>query len=291
MPLDVLCVGAVTVDTIAVVDRAPGPDGRVVATPFTVAGGGPAATAAVTLARLGVPVGFCGVVGDDAEGALSRALLEKAGVDTTWLVTRPGVRTTQSMIVVSREQGTRMIVTTPSPPPPPVPAGVARWLHLDQTGYPAAREHTGAKISLDGGNPVSGLDVTGLDLYAPAVGGLADAFPAATLAESMRAAAAAGAREVVATAGAEGSYVLVDGEVHHVPPITVESPVSTMGAGDVFHGALLAGLVQGRSLVDAARRANAVAALSCRALDGRTGIPDADETERFLSTVDPGVSV
>ncbi|GAA4442197.1 carbohydrate kinase family protein [Phytohabitans houttuyneae] len=282
MSPEVICVGAVTVDTIAVVDRAPGPDGRVVAEPFTVAGGGPAATAAVTLARLGVPVGFCGVVGDDAEGALSRALLEQAGVDTTWLATRPGVPTARSMIVVSREQGTRMIVTTPSAPVD-VPPGAAPWLHADQAGYPAVRGHTGARRSLDGGNPVPGLVASGLDLYAPSVEALTAAFPAPTLADSMR---AAGARQVVATAGADGCYVLVDGEARHVPPVAAPSLVSTMGAGDVFHGALLAGLVQGRSLLEAAWRANAVAALSCRALDGRTGIPDADETERFLSKVE-----
>jgi len=281
MAPEVICVGAVTVDTIAVVDRAPGPDGRVVAAPFTVAGGGPAATAAVTLARLGVSVGFCGVVGDDAEGALSRALLEAAGVDTTWLVTRPDVATARSMIVVSREQGTRMIVTTPSRPVD-VPVGAARWLHADQAGYPAIRGHTGARLSLDGGNPVPDLDVRGFDLYAPSVAALTSAFPAPTLAGSMR---AAGARQVVATAGADGCHVLVDGEVRHIPPVAVDV-VSTMGAGDVFHGALLAGLIQGRPLVEATWRANAVAALSCRALDGRTGIPDADETERFLSKVE-----
>jgi sulfofructose kinase len=253
-----------------------------------VAGGGPAATAAVTLARLGVSVGFCGVVGDDAEGALSRAHLEVAGVDTTWLATRAGVSTTRSMIVVSRHEGSRMIVTTPSDLLD-VPVGPARWLHADQTGYPAIRGHTGARLSLDGGNPIPGLDVAGLDLYAPSAGALAEAFPAPTLADSMRAAAKAGAGHVVATAGADGCYVLVDGEARHVPPVIVEPLVSTMGAGDVFHGALLAGLVQGRPLLEAAWRANAVAALSCRSLDGRGGIPDAAETERFLSTVKPTI--
>jgi sugar/nucleoside kinase (ribokinase family) len=80
--------------------------------------------------------------------------------------------------------------------------------------------------------------------------------------------------------------VLVDGRVVHVPPVAVE-PLSTMGAGDVFHGALLAGLAEGRSLVEAAWRANAVAAISCRALDGRSGIPHAAEAGKFLSTVRP----
>jgi sugar/nucleoside kinase (ribokinase family) len=58
--------------------------------------------------------------------------------------------------------------------------------------------------------------------------------------------------------------------------------VSTLGAGDVFHGALLASLVRQASLDAALRAANAAAALSCRALDGRSAIPTLDELERSI---------
>ncbi|MET7397764.1 PfkB family carbohydrate kinase, partial [Dactylosporangium sp. NPDC005572] len=185
MPLEVLCVGVVTADTIAVVDHVPGPDGRVVAAPFTAAGGGPAATAAVALARLGVPVGFCGVVGDDEDGERARALLDDAGVDTRWLTTRPGTATTSSVVVVTRATGERMIITTPATPPDPaaVPVHAARWLHVDQTGYGSVRAAvTGAPaqvlLSVDGGNPVPGLDLRGVELYAPSVAALRAVFPA-----------------------------------------------------------------------------------------------------------------
>ena len=72
-----------------------------------------------------------------------------------------------------------------------------------------------------------------------------------------------------------------DGETIGVPAFPVEV-VSTLGAGDVFHGALLACLARGLPLRDAAVRANACAALSCRALDGRSAIPDWDELERSV---------
>ncbi|GIG87820.1 carbohydrate kinase family protein [Plantactinospora endophytica] len=307
MPLEVVCVGVVTIDTIAVVDRVPGPDGRVVAAPFTVAGGGPAATAAVALARLGVPVGFCGVVGDDEDGERARALLDDAGVDTHWLTTRPGTATASSVVVVTRTTGERMIITSPSAPPDPasVPTHAARWLHVDQTGYGSVRAaiadapaHRRAEVmvSVDGGNPIAGLDLRGVELYAPSVSALRAVFPVSPtdsdgdggdVAAAMRAAAAAGARQVVATDGAHGSHVLVDGAARLVPPVavpTLSSSGSTIGAGDVFHGALLAGLVEGRPLTDAAAWANAVAALSCRALDGQSGIPDAAEARQFLGT-------
>jgi len=56
-------------------------------------------------------------------------------------------------------------------------------------------------------------------------------------------------------------------------PAPAVDPVSTLGAGDVFHGALLAGLVRELPLEEALADANAVAAASCAALDGRSAIP------------------
>ncbi|HVX47245.1 MAG TPA: PfkB family carbohydrate kinase [Mycobacteriales bacterium] len=282
MPLEVICAGVATMDTIATVERPPGPDERVVADPFVRAGGGPAATAAVTLARLGIPVGFCGVVGADQDGERIRADLESAGVDTRWLLTRESVPTPQSMILVS--PGSRSIITTPSIPPDPqrIPIDRSAWLHVDQAGYPAvAGRAASAQLSIDGGNAIPGLDLAGTGLYAPTVQTLRRTFPGPTIEASLRAAAAAGAQRVVATDGAEGAYLLQDGEYVHVPAYSIE-PVSTMGAGDVFHGALLAGLVAGFGLTDAVRRAAAAAALSCRALDGRSGIPDTQEIDNFL---------
>jgi sugar/nucleoside kinase (ribokinase family) len=60
--------------------------------------------------------------------------------------------------------------------------------------------------------------------------------------------------------------------------------VSTLGAGDVFHGALLASLLDGSPLPDALQRAVVAAALSCRALDGRGAIPDASELDAAVAT-------
>ncbi|RIQ11539.1 carbohydrate kinase family protein [Jiangella rhizosphaerae] len=297
MPLDVICVGVATVDTIAVVPEMPGADDRVVAEPFVTACGGPAATAAVALARLGARVGFCGVVGDDDAGRLVRAGFEREGVDTTWLRTVPGQPTTTSMVIAARSSGTRAIVTTPqyAPGPQAVPVDAAAWLHADQTGYrsalTAARAAAAAgarrpKLSVDAGNPIPGLDLDGVDLYVPTTAALAREFGTDDVDDGLRAAAKAGAGAVVATAGSTGSHVLDGDDVAVVAPFRVEV-ASTIGAGDVFHGALLAGLVAGGSLTEAARLANAVAALSCRALDGRSAIPNRAEADAFLLAETP----
>ena len=58
--------------------------------------------------------------------------------------------------------------------------------------------------------------------------------------------------------------------------------VDTTGAGDVFHGAFLCGMLQQWELEKSVEFASAVAALKCTRLGGRTGIPDRQETIQFL---------
>jgi sugar/nucleoside kinase (ribokinase family) len=62
---------------------------------------------------------------------------------------------------------------------------------------------------------------------------------------------------------------------------------STLGAGDVYHGALLAALIRGATIRTAMLEAAVAAALSCRALDGRSAIPDRTELEAALDAWSP----
>jgi sulfofructose kinase len=267
----VVCVGYCTLDTILAVPHHPEPDGRVVATELVLAGGGPAATAAVTLARLDVPVAFVGVIGDDDAGLAITDSLEREGVDTSELRVEPGARSARSTILVEGER--RTIVSFPGTVPRPALSARARewcraadWVHVDHTGYGVAE----GRLSIDAGNPIPGLELRGVALYGPTETALERDFGSA------RAALEAGAELVVVTRGREGSYaVSKDGEAS-APAYPVDV-VSTLGAGDVFHGALLAFLVQEVPLADALARANMCAALSCRALDGRSAIPTAKE--------------
>lgn len=288
---DVLCAGSVTLDSIAVVERPPGDDERVEASVIVESGGGPAATAAVALARLGARVAFCGTVGRDPEGERSRELLESDGVDTRWLRAQSGARTPRSLISVTASSGNRSITTVRGAQPQldGVPLEDFAWVHTDQTGFGPVSEvlRTSGpgrvRLSVDAGNPIPGFDAAIVDLYVPTAARIAADFPAADLGGSMAAARAAGAGQVVATSGGSGAYLIENDEPVLIPGMSVPV-VSTMGAGDVFHGALLAGILQERSLRDAVVFANAVAALSCRALDGRSGIPSREETERFMES-------
>jgi sulfofructose kinase len=271
----VVCVGAATLDTIVLVDRHPGPDERVWASDFAVAGGGPAATAAVTLARLGVDAYFVGAAGDDEPGVAIRAGLAEEGVDVSEVRVVAGARSAQSVILVARDGGTRSISAFLGT----LPALVlgeralelcreAAWVHVDHIGYAAVREvRRELRLSVDAGNPIERLELDGVALYSPTEPALHATFGKAQDALD------AGAELVVVTRGAAGSVAYTrDGEVVEVPAPQVDV-VSTLGAGDVFHGALLAQLVRDVPLRDALAGANECAALSCRGLDGRSAIP------------------
>ena len=299
----VVCIGIATLDAIVVVDRVPGTDERVPGIDGALAGGGVAATAAVTLARLGQSVAFVGRVGQDDVGRTIRDGLAAEGVDVAGLAVVEGARSPLSTVLVERATSGRALAPFPGDLPPIrldettlAWCAAADWIHLDQFGaavLPALRDlPRRGRISLDGGVPVPGLSLDGVDLYAPTEAALLAAADVG-LDDAAAAALRAGPTLVVVTRGADGSSAFeLDpaGALRRIdaPAIAPGDPlVSTLGAGDVFHGALLAALLGGRPLPHALHRANAVAALACRGLDGRSAIPSETELDAFLSRLDP----
>ena len=106
----------------------------------------------------------------------------------------------------------------------------------------------GPLLSVDAGNPLDSSDLSGVELFVPSVPALLGQYPdAPSVLAAMLAAQAAGAARVVATDGSCGTYLRTDDSATLVPPFVVEVE-STLGAGDVFHGALLAGVVAGLGL-------------------------------------------
>ena len=289
-------VGVATLDALALVDRYPAADERVVASAISYAGGGPAATAAVVAARQGHEVAFVGAVGDDPDGEQIIAGLEAEGVHTDGVVVVGGSHSGASVVVVATESATRAICNRPLPvadltarPAVLELLAASTWVHVDHIGWAptmAAIKHLNRPplLSYDGGHQVAGFTAEGLDLYAPTIEALEIRFgpgdPETLLTRAQRESGGT----VVATQGAAGSWALDEnGQLTHVPTFPVDI-VSTLGAGDVFHGALVAALADHHPLPDAVRRANATATLSCRALDGRGAVPTLSELNAFLAT-------
>ena len=88
---------------------------------------------------------------------------------------------------------------------------------------------------------------------------------------------------VCVTLGEDGSLARCGGREIRTPAFRVSS-VDTTGAGDAFRGGFAAGCLRAPDgeIEDVLRYANAVAALNCRALGARGGIPTADEVDQLL---------
>ncbi|TFB42182.1 PfkB family carbohydrate kinase [Pseudomonas sp. F01002] len=103
------------------------------------------------------------------------------------------------------------------------------------------------RIDLWTSNSVEALKFTGAPDIAEALNRLADHLPADVL--------------MVVRDGPQGCWISLRGNRQHVPGFKVEA-VDSNGAGDAHAGVFVAGLAQGLVPVDAARRANAAAALA-----------------------------
>jgi len=296
LPPQVVCIGSAALDMVLEVDAAPASDERVPASAGTLAGGGPAATTAVTLSRLGVSVTFVGRVGADPAGTFIREGLRREGVGVDLLGTQAGLSSSLSSCLVEAD-GSRALAAygisgTPAlaiSPAIEAACRAATWIHVDHAGWPAAvqlrQRGVGTNLSVDGGNPIPDLDLALVTLYAPSRREICRWTSQTDLAQAMRSALDAGASIVVATDGGNGSTAMTTLESHPIQqPAYPAAGRSTLGAGDVYHGALLAAFLDGRPLAGAMAFASAAAALSCRGTDGRSGIPTWIEVEELLAT-------
>jgi len=290
--IQAVCIGVVTIDTIALVDKYPSADERVVAQEISRAGGGPAAVAAVTLSRLGIKSAIVGTIGNDADGKEVLRIFEKEGVDTSGISIGTSA-TAGSVIVASKEYSARAISTRQPMVQAPINEAAkklitqSQWVHVDHVGVNRLAElgisrGNGPLISFDAGYGVETFDPITVDLFVPTDRQMALRYPGIDLAVALENDSMKAGNTVVATQGSAGSagFSPETGLVT-APGFTVDV-MSTLGAGDVFHGALVAQLIHGFPLQAAMRRANAVAALSCTGLDGQSKIPTTTELDAYL---------
>ena len=90
-----------------------------------------------------------------------------------------------------------------------------------------------------------------------------------------------GVENVLITLGSRGVYVYSNGKSEIVPAYKVNA-IDTTGAGDAFNGGLLTALAEGKTLGEAARFANAVAALSVQRIGTTPAMPTREEVDAFL---------
>jgi ribokinase len=303
-PPRVCVVGSSNVDLIVQTERLPRPGETVTGRSITTVCGGKGGNQAVMAARLGAVVLLVGKVGRDDFGERLRQNYREQGIDTTHLLTDDSRPSGVATILVDDAANNCILV---------VPGANEGLTPEDVRGASAAI--SGADVLLCQLEVPLAATVEALRLAAQAqvktilnpaparalsdeVLALADlcipneselelltGMPASTPEEAAAAAQALLARGpgiVLVTLGERGA-LLVDREgCKAVLPRPVQA-VDPSGAGDVFIGSLAVFLAEGSSLLDAATKAAAVAALSVTRPGTQTSFPTADEVRAFLA--------
>jgi len=298
-PYDAVALGLNAVDHLIVVPRYPEFNSKIPYLSHTRAPGGQSATAMVALARLGLRTRYIGKVGSDDIGRFQVNSIASEGVESGGIIVVEGAESQTAFIIVDQASGERTIIwhrderltiTEEEVDREAVTSG--RVLHLDGHDVPAsiaaaryARE-AGVATVLDVDNAYPGVEE-----LLPLIDFIISSsnFPERVTGESdlrsalKKMAGRGGARVVAATVGREGVIAHFEGQFIHSPAFEVECR-DTTGAGDAFHGGFIYGLLAGYSVEDTLRFANAVAALKCRAVGARTGLPTRDEVDRLLKS-------
>ena len=249
--------------------------------------GGQVATALATCTRLGLTARYIGSVGTDDWGKKQLASLREENLDL-YVREVAGARTQIAIILLEEGIGERTILWRRDPqlsyPAEQLRRELivgARLLHLD--GCDAAAALQAARWAREAGIPVV-IDIDELyDDSTQELLRLADYLIASSdFAEDPRELAERyGCPVVGITRGAEGAVFFNRGQLIRSPAFKV--PVAdTTGAGDVFHGGFIYGVLQGWNLEDVIRFANAVAAMKCMHLGARRGIPALSDAQEFL---------
>ncbi|WP_329205151.1 adenosine kinase [Streptomyces sp. NBC_00683] len=255
---DVLVLGGAGVDTIVYVPELPLPyaDSYMVRPGIETRAGQTGDFVALGVSALGLRTHHLDMIGDDHAGDLVRALHRDRGIALTEVPLPGGTKRAVNLV---GPDGRRLSLYDDSRsreedrlPPATVRALAARSRHAHVSiTYPCAfalpeLREGGVSISTDlhnwdGANPYHEAFAHEADIVFLSTTALTD-----TEGTMRRTAERGRAGAVVATAGAEGAYLLVDGELSHIPAVTPPGPVvDSNGAGDAFAAGYLLGHLTG----------------------------------------------
>jgi sugar/nucleoside kinase (ribokinase family) len=296
---DCVGFGLNAVDHLIVVSGYPAFDTKVRFNAYEKAAGGQTASAMVALQRLGLKTAYAGRFGSDEHGRFGFRSLECEGVDLEFAETIEGATNQVAFIIIDEQSGERTIIwdrdelLSYRPDETPIDlAGRGRVLHLDAHDPPAcaamgkAARAAGAIVTADIDNVYEGVEqllpiidvlitssqfpqrLTGIDDLRSSLPELHSRY---------------GCPVVGATLGVRGAIVYLEGQFIESPSFSVPGGCrDTTGAGDAFHAGFIYGMLRGDDLEACLRFGNAVAALKCRSLGARNGLPTADELRQFL---------
>jgi sugar/nucleoside kinase (ribokinase family) len=299
--VDAAALGENSLDLLVVVPEHPRRNSKLMMTELTHRPGGQCATAMVACARQGWRARYIGHFGDDPNGRIGIESLQAEGVDVQYARAIEGATSQTAVILVDAATHDRTVIWHRHPalaltPADVVPASVedARVLLVDGQDT-AAAAHAAACAKAAGTRTVIDIERVraGTDELLKQIDVIiaSEAFPSELTGRADIGAALHAMYEeyrpavACVTLGESGSLAICGGREIVTPAFRVDA-VDTTGAGDAFRGGFIAGWLRGDGAADVEdilRYASAVAALKCRVLGAREGIPRAAEVEAFLA--------
>ncbi len=296
--VDVVGLGLNATDTVILVHDFPALGGKERVVSLSRQAGGQVATALVTCERLGLHTRYIGKVGDDEAGRFQLASLREEGLDVRQTRVVPKTPNQLAYIIVDKATGERTVFWDRDPRLAILPSELnkgavcsARVLHLDgcdvEACVQAAQWARRASIPVVADFDTVYKEVERLfpfvdyliasSKFLPAATGEADPFRVLELMVREY-----GVRAPGMTLGREGALILWQDRFIYSPGFVVEA-VDTTGAGDVFHGAFIYGLLAKWGMERILEFSNAMAALNCNSLGARGGIRTRAEAERLAT--------
>jgi sugar/nucleoside kinase (ribokinase family) len=298
----ILGLGTVVVDHQAFLKALPEPDtkGEILSDRFQV--GGPVPTALALLSRFGVETSFIGKWSTDEWGSMIEEDLGRSKVSIGNALVHPQFRTGFAHVWVEKGTGRRSIAAyRGSHEIVEADLDGVDWsrygaLHLDGWSTDAAivaaeRMRTiGGKVFLDLGSPKARLKelISRVDHVNCPRRLVETLFPGEGIEVGATRFLEYGAESVSVTDGTQGSWMTTKEGTIHQAVFAIEA-IDTNGAGDVFSGAMVFGLIQGWSHGDCLRFAAAAAALKCQRMGNRGALPTRAQVDSVLDGTSTGI--
>ena len=305
MGIDVAGVGVPYFDQLISIDVLPVTDNHARTLETSWQYGGKVPTAIVAVARLGYKASIHANVGG-IFGRCQRLDFERHGIDCTYLTDIPGTNSAISICLAEKSTGGRSFINFKHYEPTPTLKASeldkdalldAKWLLISDTDEVSLQA---AKWFKEAGKPV----VIDADFYAAKdfdkleyIGHfLASEYAYKNLIgdkdeqdyernlRDIRAYQKGENNVTVVTLGANGvAGIGEDGKYFRLDAYKVPV-IDTTGAGDVFHGAYIAGRLNWYDAEGACQFAQAVSAVKCTKLGGRAAIPTQEQVREFMQT-------
>ena len=299
--IEVIGLGQACFDCLGQIPCFPDEDSKIEISDLYMQCGGPVASALTVLARFGISTSFIGSISNDYFGIEILNSLRNESIDTTLLKVTPGFLSQFAFISVNKINGNRNIFWKKSTAPflstdeiDLTPYKNAKYLHLDglmiDASIEAAKQakKSGIKVVIDAGTLREGF----LDLiifadilitsekFAEAVSNTDNYTPESAI---LKLKELSNADIIIITRGLKGSIGLTKNTTIVQNAFKINA-VDTTGAGDVYHGAYIYGLLMEWDMTSCMRFASAVAAIKCRHVGVKKAIPTLKEIKKFMDS-------